>query len=255
MTSESVVDVYVYPTSVLPIVLGKELYEEEVQLNMTNSNKSLSVNPLLKEKGRTSKKGIDQNDLKFKNKEYHSLKHISTTTSTTFLGKRRNEGYTKEGTVDYPKQTQNQITNFKTIESLTATAEFLAKEERFASFNAALKVAFPKGINIKAPFTVFAATNDAFSKISKQSLAWLLGNHAALTRVMKRHLLAGANKIPLGRSVMETAGISRISLRRTVDEDGLEEVDVRTRSGASQLEEIDILTTDGVVHAINTIIL
>ena len=162
---------------------------------------------------------------------------------------------TEERTIDYTKQTRTQIINSKTVESLSTTVEFLVKEEHFSSFNAALNVAFPKGIDTKAPFTVFAPTNAAFSKIAQQSLAWLLGNPAALSRVMKRHLVAGAVKIPLGRSVMKTVEGSRISLRRTVDEDGLEEVDVRTSSGGSQLDEFDILTADGVVHVINTIIL
>ena len=249
-------DVNVYQTSLYPDVPGKELYEDtvKVQLNITNNNKNISVNPLLKEEGRARKDIIDQSELKFKNKENNLLDQISSTT-TKFSGKINNEGYTEERTIDHTKQTRTQIINSKTIESLSTTVEFLVKQERFSSFNAALNVAFPKGIDTKAPFTVFAPTNAAFAKIAKESLAWLLGNPAALSRVMKRHLVTGAVKIPLGRSVMRTVGGGRISLKRTVDEDGLEQVDVRTRSGASQLEEFDILTTDGVVHAINTIIL
>ena len=62
-------------------------------------------------------------------------------------------------------------------------------------------------------------------------------------------------KIPLGRSVMKTAGGSRIQLRRSVDGGGGGHVDVRTSSGAAKLEEFDILTADGVVHVIDSLIL
>ena len=193
VTSESIIDVNLYQTSLYPIVLGKELHEDtlEVQLNITNNNKNLSVNPLLKEEGRASEDIIDQSELKVKNKENNLLNQISSTT-TKFSGKRNNEGYTEERTIDYTKQTRTQIINSKTIESLSTTVEFLVKEEHFSSFNAALNVALPKGIHIKAPFTVFAPTNAAFAKISKPSLAWLLGNPAALSRVMKRHLSPGS---------------------------------------------------------------
>ena len=63
-----------------------------------------------------------------------------------------------------------------------------------------------------------------------------------------------AVKIPLGRSVMKTAGGSRIKLRRSVDGDGGGHVDVRTSSGAAKLEEFDILTADGVVHVIDAVL-
>ena len=118
---------------------------------------------------------------------------------------------------------------------------------------------FPSDTELEAPFTVFAPTNSAFDKIASKSLTWLLGNRAALTRVILKHLVTGsAVKIPVGYSTLKTVGGSRITLHRYVDDvDGEagEVVGVRTSSGAAKLEQFDILTADGVVHAIDTVIL
>ena len=64
-----------------------------------------------------------------------------------------------------------------------------------------------------------------------------------------------AVKIPVGDSTLKTLGKNRIRMRRFLNGDSEEVVDVRTSSGAAKLEEFDILTADGVVHAIDTVIL
>ena len=132
----------------------------------------------------------------------------------------------------------------------------MATDKRFTSFFSALEKTFPASTELEAPFTVFAPTNSAFDKIASKSLTWLLGNRAALTRVILKHLVTGsAVKIPVGYSTLKTVGGSRITLHRYVDGEAGEVVDVRTSSGAAKLEQFDILTADGVVHAIDTVIL
>ena len=125
----------------------------------------------------------------------------------------------------------------------------------------ALAVAFPLSTELEAPFgeifTVFAPTNSAFAKLTIKSLAWLLGNKGALTKVLRRHVVADkAVIIPQGYSKLRSVGGSRITLHRyNMGGEGGDVVDVKTSSGGAQLEQFNILTANGVVHAIDSLIL
>ena len=125
---------------------------------------------------------------------------------------------------------------------------------------AALAKTFPLSTKLEAPFghnfTLFAPTNSAFAKLTPKSLDWLLGNKIALTKVLLKHVVSGSGvRIPAGYSKMRSLGGSRLTLHRYVGQEGREVVDVKTSSGAAKLEQFDMLTSDGVVHAIDTLIL
>jgi uncharacterized surface protein with fasciclin (FAS1) repeats len=138
---------------------------------------------------------------------------------------------------------------------LPTTGQVLATDPRFATLLAAITTAFPNGTDLEPPFTVFAPTNSAFAKLPEGSVEKLLSDAAALRTVLLRHLVAGrAVRIPAGADTLETAGGGTIATARSLDDIYSESVAVRTGSGTAKVKEFDILTSDGVIHAIDTVI-
>jgi uncharacterized surface protein with fasciclin (FAS1) repeats len=103
------------------------------------------------------------------------------------------------------------------------------------------------------PFTVFAPTNDAFAALLAElgvSKAALLANTALLTRVLTYHVVPGRvlqAEIPVGSNIATVQGTTlRVNADLTI-------TDQRSRS--SKIIATDVLTSNGVVHAIDRVIL
>lgn len=103
------------------------------------------------------------------------------------------------------------------------------------------------------PFTVFAPTNDAFAALLTElgvSKAALLANTALLTQVLTYHVVPGRvlqAEIPVGSNIATAQGTTlRVNADLTI-------TDQRSRS--SKIILTDVLTSNGVVHAIDRVIL
>ena len=140
-------------------------------------------------------------------------------------------------------------------EKLPTTGEVLATDERFSTLLTALETAFPDETGLEAPYTVFAPTNSAFAKVDPEALTALLENTDALTEVLLRHVVAGqAVRIPAGDTSLQSVGGDTINVERDIDDIFSENVRVTTGSGAARVVQFDILTSDGVIHAIDTVV-
>ena len=140
-------------------------------------------------------------------------------------------------------------------EKLPTTGEVLATDERFSTLLTALETAFPDETGLEAPYTVFAPTNSAFAKVDPEALTELLENTDALTEVLLRHVVAGqAVRIPAGDTSLQSVGGDTINVERDIDDIFSENVRVTTGSGAARVVQFDILTSDGVIHAIDTVV-
>ena len=103
--------------------------------------------------------------------------------------------------------------------------------------------------------TIFAPTNDAFAKIPSEALQGLLADKEALTAVLLRHALPGS-LFSKGITWQEhkTAGGDLVATQ--VFKMGVVKVVSYTdkkRTGA-RVEEADIIASNGVIHAIDTVI-
>ena len=103
--------------------------------------------------------------------------------------------------------------------------------------------------------TIFAPTNDAFAKIPGDVLNGLLADKEALTGVLLRHALPG---MVFSRGITwqehKTAGGDLVATQ--VFKMGVVKVVSYTdgkRTGA-RVEEADIIASNGVIHAIDTVI-
>jgi len=137
--------------------------------------------------------------------------------------------------------------------------DLVASDPRFSTLLAAVSAAgLAETLASEGPFTVFAPTNDAFAKIPSDALNGLLADKGALTRVLLRHVVpktlyakgicwethetAGGNMDDkIATQVFKNGAVKVVS-----NPDG-------TRTGA-MVVEADILASNGVIHAIDTVI-
>jgi uncharacterized surface protein with fasciclin (FAS1) repeats len=106
------------------------------------------------------------------------------------------------------------------------------------------------------PFTVFAPTNDAFAALLAElgvTKAQLLANKPLLTAVPKYHVLGtrvARSAVPLGQPITPLeGGISKI------DQVGTQLVITDGRNRTSRIVAADIAASNGVIHAIDKVIL
>merc|ERR1711915_365666 len=129
-------------------------------------------------------------------------------------------------------------------------------DERFSTLVTAVQAAgLVDTIKQADSLTIFAPTNDAFAKVPKDALNSLLADKDALSAVILRHALPGT---AFAKGVMwatpTTGGGENIATQ--VFRKGV--VKVVSHSGgkrtAARVIDTDITATDGVVHAIDTVI-
>lgn len=101
----------------------------------------------------------------------------------------------------------------------------------------------------EGPYTVFAPTDEAFKKLPKETLEnWLKPeNKDELIAVLKYHVLPGQNSaIEVGK-LKEPTMMQGQTLKIRKDGD-------RLTVGGSRVTQRDIASSNGVIHAIDTVI-
>ena len=99
----------------------------------------------------------------------------------------------------------------------------------------------------EGPFTVFAPTDQAFAKLSKEKLDSLLKDKAALTKVLTYHVVAG--------KVM-SKDVANMKMATTVEGQSIKIAsDDGVRVNNANVIMTDIITTNGVIHVVDTVIL
>jgi uncharacterized surface protein with fasciclin (FAS1) repeats len=118
----------------------------------------------------------------------------------------------------------------------------------FIKFMSAVRTAGLTGtLTGKGPFTVFAPTDEAFEKLSPGALDALIKDTAKLKAVLSYHVIKGhvlATDVRSG----EVMTLQGSPLTLSVSPSGVEANGVR-------LKQVDMIATNGVVHAIDAIIM
>merc|ERR1712232_1053213 len=99
------------------------------------------------------------------------------------------------------------------------------------------------------PFTVFAPTNEAFSKIETKALNALLANKAALDKVLEYHVLAANFSM---RELMA------VKIAKTLEGETLNVSDPGSsviKVNDATVLKADVLASNGIVHVIDTLLL
>lgn len=100
----------------------------------------------------------------------------------------------------------------------------------------------------EGPFTVFAPTDEAFSKLPEGTIQELLNNKEKLKQILLYHVVSGkvtAEKVMTVDSAETLSGKS---------------VNVKTKNGKvyindAQVIQADIMTSNGVIHVIDTVLI
>ena len=141
-------------------------------------------------------------------------------------------------------------------------ADVVSGDERFSTLlSLVAKAGLAETLASGGPFTVFAPTNEAFSKLDESVVASLLEDTEALKKVLLRHVVPGSLfKRGISWAVHGTAGAAEEDMLATqVFKAGVVMV-VSNVSGeegkaaGARLVQEDILATNGVIHAIDTVI-
>lgn len=100
----------------------------------------------------------------------------------------------------------------------------------------------------EGPFTVFAPTDEAFAKIPQEQLESLLENKTQLTAVLTYHVIAGKVMSTDLTDDMAVATVQGDNVTINLDEDGVMVNDAK-------VVQADIECINGVVHAIDTVLM
>lgn len=100
----------------------------------------------------------------------------------------------------------------------------------------------------QGPFTVFAPTDEAFAKIPQADLEALLKDKQALTRVLTYHVVPG-----------EVMAADVVKLKEAATVEG-SSVAIKVSDGNVKVDDANVIATDivasnGVIHAIDTVIM
>ncbi|MER3495402.1 MAG: hypothetical protein C4320_00360 [Armatimonadota bacterium] len=97
------------------------------------------------------------------------------------------------------------------------------------------------------PFTVLAPTNDAFAKVPKPLLEKLSNDPALLKKVLTYHVISG-KILAADLKTMSATTVEGEAIRVKLGKKG-------PRFNSARVVAADILTTNGVIHAIDTMLI
>merc|ERR1712027_278403 len=131
-------------------------------------------------------------------------------------------------------------------------AQLIATHPKLTTLNAAVKAAgLEATLASPGSFTVFAPTNLAFKKIPDADLQRLLGDKAALSKILLRHVVPGTKmqgkNIPPGVTNLKTAAGEQISATRD------KFIQVKSKAGSAFIVLFDVIASNGVLHAVDTV--
>lgn len=135
--------------------------------------------------------------------------------------------------------------------------QVVQKDSRFSTLVEAVQAAgLADTLSAPGPLTVFAPTNDAFAALLTElglSKDQLLSNKALLTAVLKYHVVSGSvssTQVPIGKPIMPAAGGFF-----KADKVGADLVITDGRNRTSKIVQADIPASNGVIHAIDKVLL
>ena len=141
--------------------------------------------------------------------------------------------------------------------------EVAAGNENFTTLVAAVKAAdLVETLSGNGPFTVFAPTNDAFAKLPKGTVETLLKpeNKAKLSGILTYHVVSGkfeaaavidAIKKNNGKFIVDTVNGGAITLSLNGDKVMLTDAN----GGTSTVVMADVAASNGVIHAIDSVVM
>ena len=166
-----------------------------------------------------------------------------------------------------PVKEKEEVKTEKTTEAAVVDqpniVEVAAGNENFSTLVTAVKAAgLVETLSGAGPFTVFAPTNDAFGKLPEGTISSLLKPESkdALTGILTYHVVAGKfNAADVVKAIQDNNGSFTIptvqggSLTAKLDGDSVVLTD--TKGNTSKVIIADVAASNGVIHAIDTVVM
>jgi len=154
------------------------------------------------------------------------------------------------------------LTNVIADTASGSIAEVVTGDARFSTLlNLVVQAGLAETLTSGGPFTVFAPTNEAFSKLPQSVVNSLLADTDALKKVLLRHVVPGTLfKRGISWTVHNTAGGAEEDMIASQVYKGGVVMVVSNVSGemgkatGARVVQADVLATNGVIHAIDTVI-
>lgn len=133
--------------------------------------------------------------------------------------------------------------------STRTIAAIVTADPQFSTLLKALKAAgLDKTLAGTGPFTVFAPTNAAFNKLPSGELTKLLGNKAALTKLLQAHVVKGkltAKGVLAAKSVAALSG-DKLSVSGSGSS---------VKVDNASVTKADLAASNGVIHVVDAVIM
>ncbi|MEP4079808.1 CIA30 family protein [Haloferula sp.] len=143
------------------------------------------------------------------------------------------------------------IVAYGNSDSAKSVVDLALADERFKTLTAALTEAkLVETLNGSGPFTVFAPTDEAFSKLPKGTVEELLKpeNRAKLQSILKYHVIPGSVDLAAGLKAGEASSVQGEAL-------SIEFAEGRVRVNEATLLDANITASNGVIHVIDSVLL
>lgn len=157
------------------------------------------------------------------------------------------EAQPKKSTKPRAGRTAERETGWRPKENVLEIASALG---RFDTFGRAIQAAgMTNTLSGRGPFTIFAPTDKAFAKLPPAELNALFADPEALRTLLANHVVPSTVRAPRRQAPAEVTTLDGRQLDlRVVPEDGGYQV------GDARIVKTNIRASNGVIHAINTVL-
>ena len=154
-----------------------------------------------------------------------------------------------DGTPESSRRRRTGSANRKYRDSKSDLVETAAGLKPLSTFTSAVKAAgLVDALSATGPMTVFAPTNRAFARMPQPELDALLADKVRLAEVLRHHIVDHRVRAPRRDAATEETPIAGDALTLTSRTDAF-------RVDEARLVKTNIRASNGVIHAIDTVLL
>jgi uncharacterized surface protein with fasciclin (FAS1) repeats len=185
---------------------------------------------------------------------------LSIVASAFIIGCGEQKKEAKDAMDDAKEQVEEVVTEVEEMPTIVSVA---AGDDRFSTLVTAVQAAeLVETLNSAGPFTVFAPTNDAFGKLPEGTVPTLVKpeNKETLTGILTYHVVSGAYS---ASDVIEAINSNNGSFEVETVQGGMITLSLKdgnvlltdANGGTATVIIADVLASNGVIHAIDTVVM
>jgi len=180
-----------------------------------------------------------------------------------FTACKENKNNTEGDMMERANEEQTMPADNEAMEDGETVADLAMSNDQFSTLVQGVQAAdLAETLQSDGPFTVFAPTNQAFSKLPEGKLEELLQpeNKTTLTNVLTYHVVAGEYAAAdISKAIQENDGEFEITTleggKLTASLEGDNVIVTDENNGQATVEQADIKGSNGIIHGVNTVLM